>query len=286
MYVGKILVGIDGSPNSAVALRWAVEEATGNPTEATAGNAAEVIAVHAFFVPALAYSAPGFIPAEALDGEAESKTVLDAALEGMPASRTAGVARRVVDGYPPDALARAAEEPGVAMVVIGARGHGKVEELLLGSVSHSLAHRCHKPLVIVPPKWAGGDGRVVVGFHGAPESMPALRWAIEHARRRGGSVQVITVQDAHGAGHADRSDHAGDALGTALAQFDTSSVNITTEVVAGHPAEALLERAGGADLLVVGTRGLGRLREALTGSVTHVCAEHSPVPVAIVRNPA
>ena len=40
------------------------------------------------------------------------------------------------------------------MVVVGARGHGVLTELMLGSASHALSHTCPKPLVIVPHGWS------------------------------------------------------------------------------------------------------------------------------------
>jgi nucleotide-binding universal stress UspA family protein len=152
--------------------------------------------------------------------------------------------------------------------------------MFLGSVSHSLTHRCHKPLVIVPPVGTSEDGPTVVGFNGTAESVPGLRWAAEFARRHGTDLQAVTVGRA--GGPAER-DHASRLLAAAFTQMDTAGINVTAEVVEGHPAEALLERAAGARLLVVGTRGRGRMREALTGSVAHACAEHSPVPVAVIR---
>lgn len=275
MYASKILVGIDGSANSTLALRWAIHHA--------AATSSEVEAVHTFFIPALAYSAPGFIPPEQLDAEGQAKAIFDTALDQIGQPDAAKVSLRVVAGYPPDVLAKAAEDPDVAMLAIGARGHGKIEELFLGSVSHSLTHRCHKPLVIIPHDWTSGDGRIVVGFDGTKGSTPALRWAAEFARQRDRRVQAVIVYQALG-GDQKGKDGALTVLSEALARIDTAGVSVTAEAVEGHPAEVLLERAVGADLLVVGTRGLGRLREVVTGSVTHACAEHSPVPVAIIRN--
>lgn len=50
----------------------------------------------------------------------------------------------------------------------------------------------------------------------------------------------------------------------------------------GRPAQLLIDAAASADLLVVGSRGLGRTQEAIHGSVSHACAHRSPVPVAII----
>jgi nucleotide-binding universal stress UspA family protein len=55
-------------------------------------------------------------------------------------------------------------------------------------------------------------------------------------------------------------------------------------VVNGHPAQALIDAANGADLLVVGSRGHGTFAEALLGSVSQHCVHHAPCPVLIVRS--
>lgn len=50
-----------------------------------------------------------------------------------------------------------------------------------------------------------------------------------------------------------------------------------------HPSAALLRLAHGADLLVVGSRGLGGFAGVLMGSVSLQCVHHAPCPVLVVR---
>jgi len=54
-------------------------------------------------------------------------------------------------------------------------------------------------------------------------------------------------------------------------------------VIKGHAAEALLETADGADLLVVGSSGRGGFAQALLGSVSQHCVHHALCPVLIMR---
>lgn len=60
-------------------------------------------------------------------------------------------------------------------------------------------------------------------------------------------------------------------------------VHVVERVVHGAAAPALVEAAGYAELLVVGSRGLGGFTGVLLGSVSHQCAQHAGCPVVIVR---
>lgn len=61
------------------------------------------------------------------------------------------------------------------------------------------------------------------------------------------------------------------------------TVEVETVVAEGRAAQVLVDRARGADLLVVGHRGHGGLVGAFLGSVSFNCAAHAPCPVVIVR---
>jgi len=59
--------------------------------------------------------------------------------------------------------------------------------------------------------------------------------------------------------------------------------SVHTHTPVGDPARELLERAGAADLLVVGSRGLGAVRRLLLGTVSEKALQHAPCPVLIVK---
>jgi nucleotide-binding universal stress UspA family protein len=77
------------------------------------------------------------------------------------------------------------------------------------------------------------------------------------------------------------------ALERALEEADGSAGDVEVETVVreGAPAATLLEEAQDAELLVVGSRGLGGFRGLLLGSVGQQCAHHAPCPVVIVPHP-
>ncbi len=64
---------------------------------------------------------------------------------------------------------------------------------------------------------------------------------------------------------------------------ELQGVEVDCRVRKGAPAEVLIEAASGADLLVVGSRGLGGFKGLMLGSVSHQCAQLAACPVVIVR---
>jgi nucleotide-binding universal stress UspA family protein len=138
---------------------------------------------------------------------------------------------------------------------------------------------------------------VVVGVDGSPGSATALLFALEEARLRGATLHVVgtwqvpamTYAGGAGVGIADLSAEletlAGKALDEALADLDVGDVPLEEHVLEGHPAGVLLDAGAGADLLVVGSRGLGGFARLLLGSVGHEVAHHAPCPTVIVPTP-
>ena len=74
---------------------------------------------------------------------------------------------------------------------------------------------------------------------------------------------------------------------TAQVEALPDDISVTSIVVAGHPANVILARLrdGRHDLLVMGTRGLGRVGSALLGSVSQAVLHEAEVPVLVVRAP-
>jgi nucleotide-binding universal stress UspA family protein len=94
---------------------------------------------------------------------------------------------------------------------------------------------------------------------------------------------------AAGAALAEVADLLGDAGKEIRAQVEDlpDDISVTTLVVSGHAAPEILKRLreGRHDLLVMGTRGLGRVGSALLGSVSQAVLHEAEVPVLVVRGP-
>lgn len=139
---GAVVVGVDGSPNSVTAIRFAVEEAAFRETPLRA---------------LISWELPMFYGAEmsmvTVDPnllEEGAVAILDGALkEAVPDEyRRSAIQRSIVFGPPAQALIK--ESLTAEVVVCGARGHGGFVGLLLGSVCNQVVHRSHCPVIVVP----------------------------------------------------------------------------------------------------------------------------------------
>jgi nucleotide-binding universal stress UspA family protein len=136
---------------------------------------------------------------------------------------------------------------------------------------------------------------VVVGVDGSRESTAALRFAVEEAALRGTGVRALYAVEVPTVPWPGLTGLVGTALEEAGHVFARAvdealggaepEVPFEREVVERSPAEALVEAAAGADLLVVGSRGRGGFAGLLLGSVSQQVTHHAPCPVAVVRHP-
>ncbi len=130
---GLVVVGIDGSPGSLDAVRWAD---TWTPPSST------LLLVHAWTMPVAVDAVSTALDVEAIQGAAQ------AALDAAEAEVTGhSVETLCVEGDARSQLARLGN--AADMVILGANGHNVVHRFLLGSVSHHVAHHLVAPTVIV-----------------------------------------------------------------------------------------------------------------------------------------
>jgi nucleotide-binding universal stress UspA family protein len=138
---GPVVVGVDGSEVSALAVAFAAEEA--------ALRGVELVAVHAWSTPVS--TGPGDMLPVVYDPtllESEARRVLSESLAGL-AERYPDVAVRaeLVRGQPGHCLA--VRSATAQLVVVGARGRGGFAGLVLGSVSQSVLYHAASPVLVV-----------------------------------------------------------------------------------------------------------------------------------------
>ena len=140
---------------------------------------------------------------------------------------------------------------------------------------------------------------ILAAIDGSEHGAAALRTAAQLARDEHARLTVVTavppaprfaaLSAAGGAALTDAAHLMGEVGARIRDQVDAlpDDLSVTSIVVAGHPSDVILERLreGRHDLLVMGTRGLGRVGSALLGSVAQAVLHAAEVPVLVVREP-
>ncbi|GAA4208825.1 universal stress protein [Streptosporangium oxazolinicum] len=280
----RVVVGVDGSFPADGAVEWAVDDAVRR------GCALRIVHVCEPW--------PGDIPLQTPPGFRDSVTEYG---QGV-LERAAVLARERAPHLEVDTLLEAGGVIGVLrreaedaeQVVLGSRGLGGFAGLLLGSVSLALAGHVEAPVVVVRGVPERIRGRVVVGFDGSDHSVVALEYAFEEAVRRGAGLRAIHTWQMPVVGPSAlvytplvedllvaEQQVCVDALSPWRERYPRVEVERT--LVCGHPVGVICEASAGADLVVVGSRGLGRFGSAVLGSVSHGVLHHARCPVAVVR---
>ncbi|WP_208378817.1 universal stress protein [Cumulibacter soli] len=133
---GRILVGVDGSPASIDAIKWAAQQA-----ELT-GSA--LIAVTSWSIPA-SYGV-AFGGEDAVDWRANAEQAQTEALTEALGENVGNVERVIEQGHPSYVLTEATNSAD--LIVVGSRGHGGFAGLVLGSVSQHVVSHSACPVVV------------------------------------------------------------------------------------------------------------------------------------------
>jgi len=285
-----VVVGVDGSPSSIDAVRWAARDCERR------GRTLRL--VHSYLMPSkvapqllgIGSRIRGALAAQGqrwLD-EAE-KTAVDVAPRVV-------VETAMADEAAVPLLVR--ESADVEEVVLGSRGLGGFARLLLGSTALGVATAAGCPVVVVRGVLAE-DGPVVVGVDGSLAGEAAAGFAFRAAAAREAPlVAVIAWSDYLEPAlydrtwpRPDRSRVEAAELGVLDRSLDRwreefPEVHVDRVVSEDPPVRALLHHGRGARLLVVGSRGHGALAGMLLGSTSQALVHHAPCPVAVVRPPA
>lgn len=273
-----IVVGVDGSADSGIALDWAVAEAR--------LRGAPLHAVFGLWMPVAAAPFGGAAvlpPSDELRGYATE--VLDAARQrATDAAGDLDVDTSLILRPPSQALLDVSKDAG--LVVAGTRGLGTLGALVLGSVSTRIAAHATCPAVVVPPHEGEGDGSIVAGVDGSVQGDAALRFALTEAGLR--SARVVAVGAFRMRGHTTSPERqeAEDLVTAAVERARAatgSDAGVSVVVEPGDPAGVIVETAAGASLIVVGSRGRGEVRSMLLGSTSRGVLHQAARPVVVVH---
>lgn len=284
-----IIVGVDGSAASKVAVDWAARDA------ALRGEALKL--VHVLVPPAvMAFPEMPMPPGYLQWQEEEGGKLLDSArktVEEAVSGAHVEVSTELITGAAVPALADLSTS--AQMVVVGCRGRGALARGLLGSISTGLAHHAHCPVAIIhdedPLMPHPSQAPVVVGVDGSPASEHALEIAFEQASFRG--VDLVAVHawsdtgvfEFPGADWSSLQAAGEETLSERLAGWQERypDVLVRRVVVADKPAHQLIEQAESAQLLVVGSHGRGGFAGMMLGSVSTSVVHAARMPVIVAR---
>lgn len=276
---GTVVVGVDGSGPSLLAVRWAVREAA----LAGAGLRVCCVAIADAHGRPLLWTSPQIVRRDAAD---VAEQAVDEAADECP---DVDVSVAVVVGQVVRGLSAAGR--GSGLLVVGCRGLGAFSGLLLGSVSERLVRRPPCPVVVVRGNTSAWAGPVLVGVDDAPETARAVEFAVAAADRRRVPLVALTaappVWPAPPAAFPGESasssdgvmamlrDVQEDRLGPALAHHP--SVRVEHRTMLAGAASSLIAASSGCGLVV-----LGAGRAGLLGSVAGHVVRHAACPVAVV----
>jgi len=293
----RVLLAVDGSASSDAARELVAS--IGWPE----GTCIRVVAI----VEPVALAIVGALPYRVGDvDESETTSTLRAILDQAEASLEApgrGVESRLLRGRAASVIVEEATEFRAELIVVGSRGLGRLEAMLLGSVSAEVVDHAPCPVLVARGR---SIGRVLLAVDGSASARLAVDHLAGEGHRHLGQVEVMTVAPRISAPASvtamDLSDAVlrsqaevvaesrGCAEGTAAAaaeQLIRDGFAVRWSISTGDAAHEIIEAASsfGCDLVVMGSRGLTGLQRILLGSVARNVLLHTRASVLIVREP-
>lgn len=271
----KILIPTDGSESTNGAIGYAIDLARQTGAEITALSVKDITNY-------------ATIPGEP-DVESPLYQVCEAAVRGVvQAAAEQGVRAEgmVVSGIPKRDIVEVSMEHD--LVVMGTAGRTGVPHLLLGSVADKVIRHARSPVIVVR---AGGASsfkceRVLIATDGSDSSAPAISHGLKLAKAFGADVTALSVSDTGGGmvGSAeDRARMADAAVNGVAEEGRRLGVTVEPQVIAGSPADVIVEMSGQHDLLVMGTHGRSGLAHFRLGSVAEKAIRNARCPVMVVK---
>lgn len=284
---GCVVVGVDGSEDMT-AVDLAAQEA--------ALRHRPLHVVHGFIWPYMnvPLGPPLFGPEEGgLRNEAE-RIVSQAVAYARQAQPAIEIRGEVVTGTGAQALLARSEE--TALIVLGDRGLGAFTGLLVGSVAIHVAAHASCPVLVARPVTEDGLP-ILLATDGSPAGADAVGFAFEEAALRRVPLVAIHVWPHPAASvlgdpqplvdDADvvQSEEA-EVLGEALARWRVQYPDVVARrrVLHGHVRGTIIDASRGAQMVVLGARGLGGFTGLLLGSVSQAVLHHAACPTAIVSH--
>lgn len=287
-----ILVSVDGSSQSDVAVRWAAREAVMRNAQLTIVNVVNPLT--ADWSPVGMIGAP--LPEEIGEWQEEAARRIVQDAVRIARDTPAGDSLRIQTETPCGPIVPVLRDltKQFAIIVVGSHGRRALARGVLGSVSTALVHHSHCPVAVVrdqlPPHRR--QAPVVVGIDGSPASESATALAFDEASWR--NVELVAVHawideewpDALPLAWSNVIANADETLAERLAGWQERYPDVVVRrvVVRDDAAGALLAQSESAQLIVVGSHGRGGFAGMLLGSVSSAVVHGARIPVIVVRH--
>jgi nucleotide-binding universal stress UspA family protein len=299
MAANSIVVATDGSRESVLSVEWAALEANRR------GAPLRIVSTPAMppRMRAGAYGSPETV-ADALQA-ASVQALATAAGRAAEVAPNVRVETGLLSGAPAQAIIDAASS--ASMLVVGARGTGGFAAMILGSVSRYAAMHAACPVVVAQGESLAVHQQIAVGVGDPDEAASALQFAFGEAVLRGVGLRVVHAWywlpelrpvwaggEAHTAGTGGTglrrldpeliSAESGRQLAEMLASWREKypHVQLSEDVIHGHPGQVLASLSAGSDLVVLGRHRRTTSGPPGIGSVQHAVLSHARGPIAII----
>lgn len=297
----KILVAYDGSLHSKVALGWGILLGNAGQAELDVVKVFEPISRH---YTRGDYDISEKIAEQYAEIEKSDRDMMDDVKTLCKDSCKLKIHVDVLKGHVASALLTYAGQRGTGLIVAGTKGHGVLEEMLVGSVTSALVSLAKVPVLVVKKQRAPlALKNIIVAFDGSEFAKAALDFAVDIAKQSSAKITAVKASEPLDAIELCSMAESGSAerIRAKLADMDEKDrvlmdeaktaaahqgVDIGTEILSGENiAEAIIQYAEtqAADMIVAGTLGHGLLGELLMGSVTRNLVSLSKCPVLVVK---
>jgi nucleotide-binding universal stress UspA family protein len=296
-----ILVPLDGSARSEQAIPYA---------QATMRGAGKIVLLNV--IPrvddrvASGSAAPSNGSETATNPRKAASVVLDLARGRWQSVCETQFETAVAAGDPAAEILSAAVQFGAGLIVMAGHTRGTFGRVAFGSVTDQVVRSGTLPVLVVRPDDALAEvalpiiRRIVVPLDGSDLAASALEVAMPVAKSLNASLHLVNVADfsqcespamIYGASYAKEvyddvmesiTTNAQTMLADRKAKAELVGLAVTTEVLYGRAPDAIKEKTGRGDLIVMASHGRGGFRRLVMGSVAGQLLRSGRVPVVIV----
>ncbi len=202
---------------------------------------------------------------------------------------------KVEVGDPREKILEIEEKEGIDLVIMGSHSKTLIEKVLVGSTAQKVVRYGTKPVLVVKGKDPNLSGKVLIAYDLSEVSLKALKFGLKllkpflpqvyllHVDQK---IELSMVEDLRERLEEDLKKERERHLKEVLSQIQEEGFKGELLLEKGvSPAQVIVDKAKetGADLIVMGSRGLSGLKRVLLGSTSSEVIDRSPIPILIFK---